>query len=198
MYENRTAAGRLLGEQLLDHGVRPDIVLAIPSGGIAVARPIADRFDAELGVMAAESIRADARDFPIGAVTDTGETWIDDRLVDAFGIDDEQLDVEKQRAFREARNKHETYDEIHDDPTPAGTVVVVDEGVVSGTATKACLSAMNKVEDCYAVAAAPVGPPGTAAELHALADEVVIARTPATDRVIGPFYEDFERHDFVW
>lgn len=198
MYEDRTAAGRLLGEQLLDHGVRPDVVLAVPSGGITVARPITERFDADLGVMAVESIRPTAADdYPVGAVTDTGETWLDESLVGAFGVDDSQLDVEKQRAFREARNKHETYADVHDDPTPEGTVAIVDDGVVTGTTMNACASAMGKVDDCRVVAAAPIAPPETAAELHDLADDVVVAATTTTDRFLGQFYENFERGEPV-
>jgi predicted phosphoribosyltransferase len=194
MYDDRTEAGRILGEQLVTHDVRPDVVLAVPSGGVPIARPICDRFGANLGLMVTEPIRAPSpHDLPIGAVTDTGAAWIDDRLVETFDIDEERLDVEKQRAFREARDKHVVYDEVDEDPTPEGTVVVVDDGIVTGRTMKACGSALEKVADCYAVVAAPVGPPDSVAELHHFTDEVVVTETPPDFRVLGQFYDAFER-----
>jgi predicted phosphoribosyltransferase len=194
MYEDRTAAGRVLGEQLVANDVRPDVVLAVPPGGVNVGRSLCDRFDADLGLIVAEPIRtSETHNLPIGAVTDTGVAWIDDDLVEAFGIDEEQLEVEKQRAFREARDKHEIYDTIGDDPTPSGTVAVVDEGLASDTTMKASVSAIAEVEGTYTVAGAPLGIPDVVAELHAVADEVVVDRAVPKSRAIGEFYEQFDR-----
>ncbi|MFT4946816.1 MAG: putative phosphoribosyl transferase [Natronomonas sp.] len=194
MYDNRTTAGRVLKEQLLGRDVRPDVVLAVPPGGINVARPICDTFDADLGLIVSEPIRMPStRNHPIGAVTDTGIPWIDEALVDAFEVDEEKLDVEKQQAFREARNKHEVYAEVVGDPTPAGTVAIVDEGLGSTMRMRANLAAIDSLEETYTVAAAPVGMPDDIAALHSLADDVVVDEAKSDGEILDQFYDDFDR-----
>ncbi|MGQ3330365.1 phosphoribosyltransferase [Halorubrum sp. FL23] len=192
MFEDKTSAGKRLAERFVDHDLRPDTVFAVPTGGVAVAEPIADRFNADLGLLVAEPVRPPSEDIPLGAVTDTGSTWIDGRLVEAFDIDKEKLEVEKQRAFREARNKHETFDKIGSDPTPEGVVAIVDDGIVTGTTMKACTTAMAEVADTYTIAAAPVGAPDSVAELHAIADDVLVEEDPPSFKLLEQFYESFD------
>lgn len=197
MYEDRATAGTILGQQFVGRGVRPDVVLAVPPGGINVARPVADRFDAELGLLAAEPVRTPStRHGPIGAVTDTGVAWVDDDLVAAFGVDREELDEEKQRAFRDARHKHDVYADAVDDPAPTGTVAVVDDGIFSTVELKASLSAIGQLDDSRAVVATPVGVPGDVAELHAFADEVVVDETTPESGIRNQFYDSFDRMVF--
>ncbi|SDZ76180.1 Predicted phosphoribosyltransferase [Haloplanus vescus] len=186
MYEDRTTAGRALVDRLAERSLRPDVVFALPTAGRPVARPIADQFDATLGVMAAAPIRSrDDPSLPVGAVTDTGHAWVDDRLVEAFGVDDDRLDAETQRAFREARTER---DGVESTPTPAGTVALVADGLVNGMAMKACASALGRVDGCDVVSAAPVGLPETVAELHALADDVVVAQRTRRENLLEPMY----------
>lgn len=193
MYDDRTAAGRILCERLVEADVEPDVVLAASTGGLALTDPICDRFDAEVGLMVSEPIRLEAtRKLPIGAVTDTGVSWLDDDLVEAFALDEETLEVEKQRTFREARDKHQLYEDIVDEPTPVGTVVVVEEGITCRVTLKACLWAMSQVDSCYPVAAAPVGVPDEMAELHTLANEVVVDRRVSSGQVLANFYKTFD------
>lgn len=188
MYEDRTAAGRALGERLADRELQPDVVLAVPEGGVRVATPVADRFDATLGVMATESVHASDDAPPIGAVTDTGHVWVDDRLVEAFEMDDGRLDTETQRAFREARTDRP--DDVGAAPTPEGTVTLVDDGLVNGTAMKACASALSRVETCDVVTATPVAPPEAVGKLHAVADAVVVPETAPANALLEQFYAD--------
>ncbi|WP_435066630.1 phosphoribosyltransferase [Haloplanus sp. C73] len=188
MYADRTAAGRALGESLGERRICPDVVLAIGEDGARVARPVADRFDATLGAMATAPVRASDDALPIGAVTDTGHAWVDDRLVEAFAVDDDRLDDEKHRAFREARTGRP--DDVDTAPTPEGTVTLVDDGVVTGRAMKACASALSRVETCDVVAATPVGPPEAVAELHAVADAVVVPETTPTSALLEQCYGD--------
>lgn len=194
MYKDRTAAGRVLSEQVMNRDLHPDVVLAVPPGGIRVAQPIADRFDADIGLIVAKPIRTPSTQHgPIGAVTDTGVDWVNADLVDAFDVSREKLETEKQRAFREARGKHETYAEVSDDPTPGGTIAVVDEGIVSTVEMKANLSAINQLKDSHTVAVTPTGVPSDIAELHAFADDVVVDETTPENRLLSEFYDNFDK-----
>ena len=51
IFKNRTAAGRQLAEKLISYELQNPIVVGLPRGGIAVAKPIAERFNAKLDIM---------------------------------------------------------------------------------------------------------------------------------------------------
>lgn len=193
MYEDRTTAGTLLTERLLDRDINPDVVLAVPPGGVNAARPIVDRFDATLGLLVSEPIRSPTEGHPVGAITDTGVMWVDDRLVRAFDIGEEKLEIETQRAFREARNKHEVYDSIDEDPTPTGVVAIVDDGIVNTMTVRATVSAIDQVPEALSVVAAPVGTPDAVTEARAAADEAVVPQTVQDSKLFNELYDHFDR-----
>lgn len=193
MYDDRVSAGEQLGERLADGSVRPDVVFAVPPGGVRVAEPICERFGADLGLLVAKPIRTPSTaSLPVGAVTDTGTSWLDEDRIAAFDLNRAKLEAEQKEAFREARSKHGTYDAVGTAPTPEGTVTLVTEGITSDIRLKACASALGQVEGCYAVAAAPFGIPDAIAELETVADEVVVNETVSESRVHGAFYDCFD------
>ena len=57
-FQNREAAGELLGETLRDRGVGADAVLAVPRGGLPLGRAVADALDAPLDVVVAKKVGA--------------------------------------------------------------------------------------------------------------------------------------------
>jgi predicted phosphoribosyltransferase len=79
-------------------------------------------------------------------------------------------------------------------PDVAGkTVVVVDDGVATGSTIKACLRQLRGRDADRIVLAVPVGPPATVEELREMADEVVCLRTPRSFTGVGGFYERFDQ-----
>lgn len=193
MYDDRISAGALLGERLLDRGVSPDVVFAVPPGGVRIASPVCDRFHTALGLAVAELIRppsADSR--PVGAVTDGGTTWYDDDRLAAFDVDRTKLGTVRTEALREARNKRGVYDDVGSNPDPTGTSVVVTEAITSGTCLKACAAALGRSEDCHTVVAAPVGSADAVAEVATVADDVVVDETVSETRIHDTFYDRLE------
>jgi putative phosphoribosyl transferase len=58
---------------------------------------------------------------------------------------------------------------------------------------RAAVAALRQRQPARIVVAVPVGAPDTCAELDALADEAVCARTPEPLRAVGLWYEDFSQ-----
>jgi predicted phosphoribosyltransferase len=192
MYDDRVSAGKLLAERLVDQGIRPDTAFAIPPGGVNVARPLYNRFDADLGLIVAELVRAPSTNsHPVGAVTDTGTSWINDDRIAAFDVDRTRLEAKQKEAFRDAREKHDVYEDIGSDPTSEGTVVLVSEAITAETRLKACVSALDQGAGCYIVAAAPVGFSDAVAGVETIADEVVVTETVTETRLHRAFYDRF-------
>jgi putative phosphoribosyl transferase len=70
-------------------------------------------------------------------------------------------------------------------------VIVVDDGVATGSTLKAALRLLRHKGAKTVTVAVPVGPPDTIRELEKLADRVVVLQTPEPFYAIGQFYVDF-------
>lgn len=73
------------------------------------------------------------------------------------------------------------------------TVIIVDDGIATGSTIVPVISLCKKKNARKIVVAAPVSGKNMAKEIHDLADEVFIAFKPAIFRGVGEFYEDFKQ-----
>jgi putative phosphoribosyl transferase len=72
-------------------------------------------------------------------------------------------------------------------------VIVVDDGVATGSTLKAALKLLRRRGAKSVTVAVPVGPPDTIRELEKLANHVVCLHAPSLFYAIGQFYEDFSQ-----
>jgi putative phosphoribosyl transferase len=194
-FSDRTDAGERLAEALRERGVDADVVLGIPRGGLPVAGPVADALDAPLDVVVAKKIGAPGNpEYAVGAVAADGSVW---RNAEAFRVtdaDEAHFQARREEAAANARRKAERY--RGEGPEPEledATVVVVDDGVATGSTARACLEQVRSAEAGRVVLAVPVGPAETVRELEEVADEVVCLRTPASLGGVGGAYGDFSQ-----
>ena len=194
-FVDRTDAGEKLGEVLIERGVTADLVLAIPRGGLPLGRAVADALECPLDVVVATKIGAPGNpEYAIGAVASDGSVWRNEEAFAAGMTDDSYFEQEKTRQAERARNKAEQYREGRSPPSVEGkTVVVVDDGVATGSTTKACVRTLDNRGTDRIIVAVPVGPPDTITELEQLADEVVCLHTPTYFRAVGQFYNRFDQ-----
>lgn len=193
MFRDRTDAGEQLADVVEGHGVEPDVVLAVPRGGLPVARAVADHLGVPLDVVVARKIGAPGRaELAIGAVASDGTTWLNERLIDEIGVGEDYLSDAAESERRAAEEKLERYREEPGAPDLAGkTVLIVDDGVATGATTIACIRQVEAAGAGRVVLAVPVGPPDTVERLQSEADEVICVETPPHFRAVGQFYENF-------
>lgn len=194
-FTDRTEAGEQLGNALRERAVEVDLVLAIPRGGLPVGRAVADVLAVPLDIVVASKIGAQGNpEYAIGAVASDGTVWRNERALRGTGADEEYFEREREKQAGVTRQKADRYRGERPEPTLAGkTVAVVDDGVATGSTTRACLLMLGKSEADRVVLAVPVGPPDTIHELQTMADEVVCLVTPTDFRGVGQFYENFEQ-----
>jgi len=72
-------------------------------------------------------------------------------------------------------------------------VIVVDDGIATGSTVTAALRALRKSGAAKIVIAVPVAPADTIARLREEADDVVCLSTPAVFRAVGLHYADFRQ-----
>ena len=73
------------------------------------------------------------------------------------------------------------------------TVILVDDGVATGSTAIAAIRALRERGVARLVFAIPVAPPDTAAVLRLMVDELVVLATPRHFHAVGVFYEDFSQ-----
>jgi predicted phosphoribosyltransferase len=192
-FADRTDAGEQLGAALSERGVAADLVLAIPRGGLPLGRAVADALGAPLDVVVAQKIGAPGNpEYAVGAVASDGSVWRNEEAIRLTGTSEGYFESERAEVAEKARRKAERYRGDRAAPDLTGkTVVVVDDGVATGSTVRACLEMLRASDAERVVLAVPVGPPDTVDELQTLADEVVCLQTPRGFRGVGQFYEQF-------
>jgi predicted phosphoribosyltransferase len=73
------------------------------------------------------------------------------------------------------------------------TVILVDDGLATGSTMRAAIAAVRAFHPAEVVVAVPVGAADSVTELEALAEDVVCLATPEPFGAIGAFYEDFSQ-----
>ena len=194
-FHDRAEAGQQLGEALRERGVEADLVLAIPRGGLPLGRAVADALDAPLDVVVAKKIGAPGNpEYAIGAVASNGSVWRNESAFSRRGIDEEYFQRKRAQEAENARKKAARYRGGRSELDPAGkTVVLVDDGVATGSTAMACVQQLRDGDAARIVLAIPVGPPDTVDELSEMVDEVVCLATPSSFMGVGQFYDDFEQ-----
>ena len=195
MFADRIDAGERLAERLANEDVVVDLVLAIPRGGLPLGRAVADTLDAPLDVVVAKKLGAPGNEeFAIGAVASDGSTWYNEDAIDRLGVSGAYVREEWQEQTAAARQKAATYrhgERLGDLDRQA--VVVVDDGVATGSTARACLRQVREAGADPLIFAVPVGPPDTVAELEDEADRVICLDTPRNFRAVGQHYRNFRQ-----
>lgn len=193
VFADRHDAGRQLATTLAAREINPDIVLAIPRGGLPLGREVADELDCPLDIVVARKIGAPHNsELAIGAVGSDGSVWLNDDLMARFDIDDDYLDEATEDETANARDKAERYRGNRPAPALADQrVVIVDDGVATGATMTACVRLVRDAGATSVIVAVPVGPPDSITALEALADDVVVLETPDRFGAVGQYYRQF-------
>jgi putative phosphoribosyl transferase len=196
-YTNRSTAGRLLGETLAAEAVleRP-VVLALPRGGVPVAAEVAAQLNAPLGVILVRKIGVPGRsELAMGALAMVDgqlSEFRNDEIVDGLGISRQTFDAARDRERFELERRASVFSSKNLNVAGA-TVIVVDDGLATGSTMLAAVSAVRGLEPSAVVVAVPVGARQAVQALRAVADLVVCLSTPEPFIAVGAAYQDFRQ-----
>lgn len=196
LFRDRKHAGRVLALKLVQYAHHPDvIVLALPRGGVPVARVVAEILHAPLDVFLVRKLGVPGQEeLAMGAIASGGVRVVNDDVVQALSIPGETIDAVTAREQRELERRERAFRD--DRPVPEvqeRIVILVDDGLATGSTMKAAIAALRQLNPARIVVAVPVGAPQTCAELARLADEVVCARMPEPFYAVGAWYQDFSQ-----
>jgi len=195
-FKDRTEAGRLLANKLKGYANRDDVVvLALPRGGVPVAFEIARKLKAPLDVFIVRKLGVPwQEELAMGAIATGGVRVLNEDVVKACKISDDQMELVQAREQKELERRDQLYRGGRPAPEVRGrTVILVDNGIATGTTMRAGLAALRKLEPARIVVAVAVAPKSTYEELRAEADELVCLLTPEFFFAISMWYEEFEQ-----
>ena len=195
-YRNRTAAGKALAARLTSsHRWQQPLVLGLPRGGVPVAAEVAAALESDLDVMIVRKIGLPWQpEVAMGAIASGGICIRNGPVIDATGVSDDDFLEVARREREELKRRERKYRGDHPLPSMAGrTVILVDDGLATGSTMRAAIAAVRKLHPAEVVVAVPVGAADTVASLHGLAEEVICLATPEPFGAVGAYYDDFSQ-----
>jgi predicted phosphoribosyltransferase len=195
-FSDRAQAGRLLAERLRAYAKRDDvIVLALPRGGVPVAFEVARALDAPLDVFLVRKLGVPGHEeLAFGAIAPGGTRVLNTPLIERLGLTAERIEAIDATERRELERRQRVYRDGRPPPDVAGrTVIVVDDGLATGSTMQAAVEAIRQDDPAQVVVAVPVADPGVCEALGTLADEVVCLSMPRPLRAVGAWYEAFSQ-----
>lgn len=196
VFKNRTEAGKVLAGRLSQYRDKDALILALPRGGVPVAREVASALNAELDVVITRKIGAPGNpELAIGAVTDDGTVFLNDSLVAGLDVSRDFIDHKIKQAKSEIADYVRRYRGEQPIPKVADRVVViVDDGIATGYTVLAAAEATLRKNPKKLVIAVPVAPRESVHELEqATGCQVIAVTQPAFFLAVGQFYEDFKQ-----
>jgi putative phosphoribosyl transferase len=196
-FRDRAEAGRALAP--LVAGTLPAtedaVVLALPRGGVPVAFEVAAELDVPLDVIVVRKLGVPSQpELGMGAIGEEGVCVLNPDVIRHLSITESALRRVEERERAELERRAERY--RHGAPmTPleGRTVVIVDDGLATGSTARAAIQVARAHGARRVVLAVPVAPQDTIDDLAAVADDVVCVASPRPFTAIGQWYRDFRQ-----
>jgi predicted phosphoribosyltransferase len=199
LFSDRAEAGRRLGalvRELRDAGDLGSgdlVVVGLPRGGVVVATEVARALGAPLDVVLVRKLGVPAQpELAMGAVGEDGARVVNKAVVRDAGVSPAQFAAVESRERAELASRIERYRAGRPRVPLAGlTVVVVDDGVATGSTARAACQVARAQGAAHLVIAVPVAPADWRGRFAGVAEELVCLATPSPFFGIGCFYAAF-------
>jgi len=195
-FQNRTEAGQLLAAQLKAYANRSDVlVLGLPRGGVPVAYEVAKALNAPLDVCLVRKLGVPGhKELAMGAIAAGGVRVLNYEVVGWLGISGKTIDEVAAKELRELQRRDHVYRGTRAQPEIRDrTVILVDDGLATGSTMRAAISVMKPQQPGRLIVAVPVAAPEVCEQLRMEVDEVVCLHTPEAFYAIGLWYENFSQ-----
>ena len=193
-FRDRQDAGRHLAAALGSYAGRDDVlILALPRGGVPVGYEVARALGAPLDVMQVRKLGVPGHEeLAMGAIASGGVRILSEGVVETLGIPERVIATVAAAEEQELDRRERVYREGRPFPEVRGrTVILVDDGLATGSTMRAAAAALRAHGAGRLVAAVPVAPRESCDALRDLVDEVICAVTPEPFLAVGEWYEDF-------
>ena len=196
LFQNRRQAGQQLATRLKEYANRSDVlVLALPRGGVPVGFELAKALRAPLDVFIVRKLGVPGQEeLAMGAIAAGGVRILNDEVVRHLGIPEAVIAAVASAEQKELERRDQMYRDSRPLPALRGrTVILVDDGLATGSTMRAAIAAVRQQHPARIVVAVPVGAASTCEEFKLEVDRIVCGLTPEPFYGVGEWYEDFSQ-----
>ncbi len=193
-FRNRTDAGQRLASLLHVYSHRPDVVvLALPRGGVPVAFEVARALHVPLDVLVVRKLGLPGHpELAMGAITSGGVEFHHQSVLESFQVSPDSLARVVQQERQELARRERAYRSERPFPSIVGqTVILVDDGIATGSTMHAAVRALQLKHPAAIVIAVPVASEEAVSSLRLSGAQVISELIPEDFFAIGQFYRDF-------
>lgn len=193
---DRVDAGRQLAEKLagLVRGQHP-LLLALPRGGVPVAAVVSDALGIPFDVLVVRKLGVPGHEeYAMGAIAAGGVMVLNHEVVARLGIPLDAVERVVRQETRELERREKLFRDDRPPPEVSGRmVIVVDDGIATGSTMTAAIELLRKRGAARVVVAVPVSARDSARRLRGEADEVITLLEPRDFSAVGQWYADFSQ-----
>lgn len=195
LFNDRLDAGYQLAGALNYLSGSNAVVLGLARGGVAVGYALATDLGLPLRALVVRKIRApDNPELALGAVSETGERWLDPRIVDATGATPEFIRREIELQVAEARRRQQEYGNVGGlAAVRSHPAIVVDDGIATGSSALVAVRSARSLGASEVMLAVPVASAQAVESLRPTVDELVALSVPDRFLAVGCHYRRFDQ-----
>ena len=132
-FKDRTEAGKILAQY--KYADRPDLLLALPRGGVPVAYEIALALDCPLDLFIVRKLGVPGHEeLAMGAIASGGFRVLNQDIVEQLSIPEWEVEAVAQREMQEMERRENTYRGSRPAvPISSRCVILVDDGLATGS-----------------------------------------------------------------
>jgi predicted phosphoribosyltransferase len=194
LFGDRAEAGRRLAESIPESARNGNtIVLALPRGGVPVAREIATALGLPLDVFVIRRLEVPGRDdVAMGAIAAGGIRVLNQDVVDSLEISEALIARVAAQEQRHLQRMEMLYrGGLPEVEITGRRVILVDDGVATGASMRAAMAAVGSRRPAALIVAVPVAPAITCRAVAELADGLVCVACALEFGSVGTWYERF-------
>ena len=175
-FSDRIEAGRRLARNLTPYANKEGvIVLALPRGGVPVGYEVAHALGLPLDVFIVRKLGMPGHEeLAMGAIAPGGVRVLNDEVVWRLPNPDAAIRMATDRERYELERRELEYRDGRPAPELRGrTVILVDDGLATGSSMRAAVAALRERGVAKLIVAVPVGSQETCVKLRTEVDEVI-------------------------
>ena len=196
IFKDRADAGRVLAGLLQTYAQQDDvIVLALPRGGVPVGYEISRALHAPLDIFVVRKLGVPGHEeLAMGAVATGGIVHLNRDVIDALDIDAATIRRVSALEVQEIQRREHVYRGERPPLRVQGkTVILVDDGLATGSTIRAAIAALRQRNPKRIVVAVPAGASEVCKEIRHEADDVICALAPESFHAVSQWYEEFRQ-----
>lgn len=197
IYQDREDAARQVLEALPPLVDEDIVVLALPRGGVPIGAVIARALNAPLDLLLVRKVGAPRNpELAIGAVTGPGNDGlvVNESVAQLYGLTREDVARLAEPELDELERRRQAYlGQRPKVPVRGKTVILVDDGIATGTTVRSALVALRQQGPKRIILAVPVASADVLADLENQVDRVVCPEPHLHFGAVGGAYRVFDQ-----